>query len=98
MSQVTPPPSIHYVTVVGGAGSTVIQGAGSRCLGIGVKPPSAGSFDIDITDVDGFGIVGEPSCNGNTTIPCSSQMFGTNTIAISNASANGTYVVKVFYD
>ena len=92
------PPSLHSLTVAAGTGTLTVA-MGGQIVGIGIKPPTAGStYDIDITDVDGFGLCGAASLTGTITIPFTINPWGDNTITISNASVDGTYKVKIWYD
>lgn len=92
------PPSLVSITVSGGSGSKGVS-LGGKLISYGIKPPSElALYDIDINDPDGFGIVGSSGLTGTTTVNQSAQLYGTNTIAISNASIDGTYLVKLWWD
>lgn len=90
-------PQLINITVAGGSGSAdvVLRGV---FVAIGIIPPSAtAKYNIDITDVDGFGICGEINLTGNVTLPCRSVGHGTNTISLTLAT-NGAYKIKVWYE
>lgn len=90
-------PRKFVIQVTGGIGSLDIDGGG-KCIGLGVKMPVGSVCDVDITDVDGFGLVGSVGISGGVTIPCNAQLWGKNTIAITNATVDGTYTVKTWYE
>lgn len=90
-------PRIIDVMVTSGSGSTIVQ-LGGVCVGFGVKPPnSVAVYDCEITDVDGFGIGLIDDGTGVASIEIYRQLYGEHTVAITNATVNGIYQIKIWY-
>jgi hypothetical protein len=89
-------PRLARITVAGGTGSIQIA-LGGEVIGYGIIPPAGATYDIEFTDADGFGLGAKTALTGNNTIRDTFQAHDFTTITISNASANGTYQVKVWF-
>ena len=90
-------PSLIVISVIGGTGNKTVT-LGGNPIGIGIKTPAESpTYDIEITDADGFGIFGGTGLKGRTSFPCKIHFFGDQTMTISNATVDGTYQVKVWY-
>lgn len=91
------PPKKFTITVTSGTGTATTTGILGELVAIGIKPPSGAIYDIDITDVDGYGVGGRANNNGITTIRLNGACYDNSTITISNASPDGSYSVKLWY-
>lgn len=61
-----------------------------------VAPTSTASYDFELQDSDGYGVLGRTGLVGHSTIgPIEAHVLGRSTILISNSSPNGTYSVKI---
>lgn len=91
-------PTVIDVTVSGGSGAVVVSLAGG-CIAVGAKKISGTpTYDIELMDQDGFGLFGKEGLSGVSTVPCKIQFWGNTTVLISNASLDGAYQVKLWYD
>lgn len=91
-------PYVFDITVSGGAGTSTKTITGAS-VAIGIKAPGTGAvYDIELTDSDGMGVAGRTNLVGHSFISIRTQFYGTHTIAITNATADGTYKVKVWFD
>ena len=90
-------PKLFSIVVVGGQGSITMDLTG-QLSGIAVKSPSpTATYDLEILDVDGFGIGGEVNVTGNSFLVLNgTQGWGNSSINITNAT-NGTYQLKVIF-
>lgn len=90
-------PKLLSITVSAGTGTTSSV-LGGEVIAFGIKTPTAGAaFDIEFVDADSFGIGGKPGIVGNSTVYQNFQAHGTITICLTNASADGTYQVKIWF-
>jgi len=98
MSSGPRPPTKIVITVSGGSGTIAktLFGNGNQ---IGAVPPSgAAIFDLEILTADGIGVGGAASIRGTQTLQCDNHYYGDHTINISNATADGEYIVVLFYN
>jgi hypothetical protein len=90
-------PTMAVITVTGGSGSKTLNLEG-KILGIGILAPSAAAvFDLEILDIDGFGVAHIDDGVGNMTIPYNMRFFGQHTIYLTNAT-DGEYKIKVWFE
>lgn len=89
-------PSLVLITVASGSGSRSVD-LGGEVIGFGIIPPTGATYDIEFIDADSFGLGGKSSLTGNNTIQQCFQAHDQTTISITNASADGTYRVKVWF-
>src|SRR3990167_7802915 len=91
-------PRLVEVTVVDGAGSVLMPYQGT-IFSIGVIPPTSGAqYDISGFDSDGFLLYFGDDVVGKINMAVKAQIFGKHTVTISEASADGSYKVKMWYD
>ncbi len=95
-------PKKYSISVTNGIGTLTTDGtdgqqylSGNGVFIAVVAPSSAATFEIAITDVDGFPIAGLPNCMGNTKIEEDVQYYGSHTIKI--IGTDGTYQIKVYF-
>jgi len=91
-------PTTFVITVVSGTGSKVaiINGKG---MGVGVIPPTSVSvYDIDISDNDSFVLVQSLGLTGTNTIENNARYWNQHLITIANASVDGDYKVKIWFE
>lgn len=81
------------ITVSGGTGSANIRHIG-EIHRIGVVPPGASAYDMDISDGDGFGVCGSRNNIGTTTMTVDQPITGLSVLTISNAG-NGVYKCRL---
>src|SRR5437870_3770648 len=85
------------VKVVSGAGSSSFKINGELASISFIPGSGTPTYDFEITDADGYGVDGGTSLTGATTVNASVVISGTCTLAISNATADSTFKVRVWY-
>jgi len=90
-------PTLVDITVSGGTGTASMAASiGGMGQGVGViAPNSAASYELAITDADGFLVSGLPDNVGNTKIEEDSQFHGSHTVTITGT--DGAYRVKIWF-
>ena len=89
------------VTVSAGAGSVTFrpqQTPASIFKVCSIAPVSTATYTVEVLDGNGYGLVGSPGVvTGNATIDANAPVSTTAVVAISSASSNGTYSVRLYY-
>ena len=93
-------PQTVSIVVSGGTGSETLE-QGGIVLAVGIQSPTSSSmYDLDISDSDGYGLMGRAKLRGNTTVKerFHADPDDTQIITISGANEDGTYTVRTWFD
>lgn len=89
------------IPVSGGTGVLLVPTTVHSTLNkICIQVPNHNSnitYDVDITDADGFGISGKGNLAGDSTFNDDSPCTGPLRLTISSASSDGSYSVKIYF-
>ena len=90
-------PQIANINVLSGSGSGLIN-QGGLVFAIGVIPPNGAQYDISGFDSDGFLLYFGDDVTGRINLAIRALIYGPHTIQISEASVDGVYKVKLWYE
>lgn len=88
------------IPVASGTGSIAFSAWG-KLYSAAFSPPLLSPstvYDVDFSDSDGFGIAGRPALQGVTTFAESKLFDGNILLTISNATADGIYLAKIYIE
>src|SRR3990167_9090754 len=83
------------IEVAGGAGSVDFQVSVVRIDTIAFDIPGSLSFDYEIVDRNNRGVTGKTGLTGDNTLVVDRLCLGQNTLKISNALTDGTYLATL---
>ena len=90
-------PTLFIVSVAGGVGQKALDLNG-KVLAVGVIAPNTSAvYDMEILDVDGFGVCHLDDAVGNVSVNYGARFYGPHTVYFTNAT-DGDYKVKVWYE
>ena len=91
-------PQSFDVSVTGGEGE-ITRTVGGLVMAVGVIPPDAAAkYDVTGYDAEGFLLYFGDDVVGNVNMAARAQIFGTHRVVISQASHNGIYKVKLWFE